>query len=49
MTKCSICEVEFDPDTEGVEGLIGMIEFAFCATCKAGIYHWAWEQWIEDD
>jgi len=48
VTECSICRVEFEPDDECVEGLIGLIPFAFCVTCKAGIYEWACQQWGDD-
>lgn len=47
--ECSICCCEFDPAFEGIEGLIGLIPFAFCPTCKAGIYDWACQQWGDDD
>lgn len=49
MAECSICGVEFDAQYEGIEGFIGLIPFAFCATCKAGIYDWACQQWGDDD
>ena len=50
MTECSICRCEFDLEAEGgVEGLIGLIPFAFCPTCKSGVYEWACEQWGDDD
>ena len=50
MTECSICSCEFDLEAEGgVEGLIGLIPFAFCPTCKSGVYEWACEQWGDDD
>ncbi len=49
QTECSICGCEFDPTFEGIEGYIGLIPFAFCETCKAGIYDWACQQWGDDD
>jgi len=38
---CSICSTGFDVDTEGCEGSIGMLPFAFCCTCRAGVWEWA--------
>ena len=38
---CSVCSTSFDVDEEGCEGLIGLIPFAFCATCRVGIWEWA--------
>ena len=39
MTICTICNGEFDIESEGGErGFIGMLPVAFCPTCKAGIY-----------
>lgn len=36
---CTICEGEFDPETEGGDvGCIGILPVAFCPTCKAGIF-----------
>lgn len=36
--ECSICEDEFDPESEGgIEGYLGMIPFALCPTCLAGL------------
>lgn len=42
---CSICSTSFDLDTEGVEGDIGIIPVAFCATCTSGIRDFAEQQW----
>ena len=38
---CSVCSQSFDVDYEGCEGDIGMIPFAFCATCRVGVWEWA--------
>lgn len=38
---CSVCSSSFDVDEEGCEGLIGLVPFAFCATCRVGIWEWA--------
>jgi hypothetical protein len=38
---CSVCSTSFDVDEEGCEGNIGLIPFAFCATCRVGIWEWA--------
>jgi hypothetical protein len=38
---CSVCSSSFDLDEEGCEGNIGLIPFAFCATCRVGIWEWA--------
>ena len=38
---CSVCSTSFDVDVEGCEGLIGLIPFAFCHTCRSGIWEWA--------
>jgi len=36
--KCSICDCEFDMETEGgMSGLFGILPVAFCPTCFAGI------------
>ena len=42
---CSICSCNFDPEKEGIEGDIGIIPVAFCATCKAGIRDFAEQHW----
>lgn len=42
---CSICSTNFDVDTEGVEGDIGIIPVAFCATCRTGIHDFAQQTW----
>ena len=38
---CSVCSTSFDVDEEGCEGLIGLFPFAFCATCRVGVWEWA--------
>ena len=39
MDQCSICNGDFDLDTEGgVEGYIGILPVQFCPTCYAGIF-----------
>jgi hypothetical protein len=38
---CSICSSSFDVDEVGCEGSIGIIPFAFCCTCRVGIWEWA--------
>ena len=36
---CTICEGDFDPDTEGgSQGYIGILPVNFCPTCVTGIY-----------
>lgn len=45
MTYCSICSCKFDAEYEGVEGDIGIIPVAFCATCKTGIRDFAEQMW----
>lgn len=42
---CSICSTSFDLETEGVEGDIGIIPVAFCATCQTGIRDFAVQRW----
>ena len=42
---CSICSANFDVDSEGIEGDIGIIPVAFCATCKTGIHDFAQQTW----
>lgn len=34
---CSICSQAFDVSIEGDKGMIGLIPFAFCGTCRAGV------------
>jgi len=42
VSECSICNCDFDLDTEGgVEGYIGILPVAFCPTCKAGVLDFA--------
>lgn len=43
--ECSVCGVEFDVDQEGCDGMIGLIPFAFCATCRVGVWEWAQIEW----
>jgi len=38
---CSVCSSAFDVEEEGCDGNIGLIPFAFCATCRVGIWEWA--------
>ena len=39
---CTICDGPFDIEKEGgVEGFIGILQVAFCPTCKAGIFDFA--------
>jgi hypothetical protein len=38
---CSICSTSFDYDEEGDKGMIGLIPFALCGTCKAGVWDYA--------
>lgn len=39
MTRCSICEGDFDISAEGgCEGEIGILPVAFCVWCRAGIF-----------
>lgn len=33
--------MSFDVDEEGCDGMIGLVPFAFCATCRVGIWEWA--------
>lgn len=48
-TICTICDGEFDLETEGGDiGFIGILPVAFCPTCKAGILDYA-EQFNYDD
>lgn len=42
---CRICSVGFDVDEEGCDGMIGLIPFAFCATCRVGVWEWAQIEW----
>jgi hypothetical protein len=45
--RCTICEGEFNPSTEGGRsGYIGILPVNFCPTCTAGILDFA-EQNIE--
>ncbi len=45
MSKCSICQCDFDIETEGgVEGDIGILPVAFCPTCRTGILDFASQQ-----
>jgi hypothetical protein len=41
INYCSICSTSFDFDEEGDKGMIGMIPFAFCPTCRNGILEYA--------
>jgi len=35
--ECSVCESEFDLESEGgTQGLFGILSVAFCPTCYAG-------------
>lgn len=35
--KCSVCESEFDLESEGgVQGYFGILPMAFCPTCYSG-------------
>ena len=35
--ECSVCESEFDLESEGgAQGLFGILSVAFCPTCYAG-------------
>jgi len=38
---CSICSTSFDIEFEGCEGSIGIVPFAFCPTCRVGVWDWA--------
>ena len=39
---CTICDGEFDIETEGGDvGFIGILPVAFCPTCKVGILDYA--------
>lgn len=49
VVECSICSVEVEEEDGGVIGFIGLLPFAFCPTCKAGIYDWACQQWGDDE
>lgn len=49
LIECSICGSEFDPRYEGIDGQIGLVPFALCTTCKAGVYDWACQQWGDDE
>jgi hypothetical protein len=38
LEKCNICSCEFSLDGEGgIDGYIGILYFAFCPTCFAGV------------
>ena len=37
---CSICSTSFDLEVEGDDGQIGLIPFALCGDCKAGIFEY---------
>lgn len=38
VTECSICLTDFDIESEGgVEGYVGLIHFALCPFCHAGM------------
>lgn len=38
MEKCSVCECEFDMQSEGgVGGYLGVIPFALCPMCFSGL------------
>lgn len=39
--ECSICSQLFYDDEGGCQGSLGIIQFAFCATCRVGIWDWA--------
>lgn len=45
---CSICSTSFDREVEGEEGSFGMIPFAFCGDCKAGVIDWVKYFLLED-
>ena len=42
VLRCTICEGEFNPGTEGgTAGYIGILPVSFCPTCHAGIMDYA--------
>ncbi|KPK72264.1 MAG: hypothetical protein AMJ84_04570 [Acidithiobacillales bacterium SM23_46] len=45
IVYCSICSTSFNLEGEGVEGDIGIIPVAFCATCQTGIREFAMQTW----
>ncbi len=48
--KCSVCDCDFDVETEGgVLGFIGILPVAFCPTCKCGILDFADQFRYDDD
>jgi hypothetical protein len=49
MSHCSICQVVYDPDYEGMVGAIGMVPIGFCQTCNAGIVDYVFQQYGADD
>ena len=60
MTTCSLCDGEFDIESEGgIEGSIGIIPVQFCVWCKAGLFDMHEQMripiecpecgWLEDD
>ena len=50
MDKCSICDVEFEEESEGgVIGYLGILPVAFCPTCFSGIMDMAEMLRVIDD
>ena len=50
MTTCTICEGDFDLDTEGgVQGYLGILPVAFCPTCHAGIMDFAEQMYMHSE
>lgn len=42
ILQCTICQGEFDPETEGGNtGYIGILPVNFCPTCHVGIMDYA--------
>lgn len=41
VNYCSICSTHFDFDDGGDKGMIGLIPFAFCPTCRNGVLEYA--------
>ena len=46
---CSICSSGFDLTVEGDRGMIGMMPFAFCGTCKPGVLEWVELNYSDED
>jgi hypothetical protein len=50
VLKCTVCDGEFNPGTEGGRsGYIGILPVNFCPTCTSGIFDFAEQQYIHSE